>query len=411
MATDVQRDRVRLTIAKFIGWLESYGETSFDHQSYYAGPIGRRAKELFYRSPWLGRFAVSPMVISEAILPSARKLFWRRMRLPIADAHFAMGFASLYRETQNQLYYQRAVEFLNALIKTRSPFFPNYCWGYPFDWVTQKGIIKKDTPLITTTPYVYEAFESVYSIDKNAFWLDIMHSIAEHALLDIEDFPLSSDTASCGYFPGDKRGGVVNASAYRAFLLVRASVQFREPKYRERAERNLNFVLQTQGADGSWVYATDGTRDFIDHFHTCFILKALAKIEREIRHEGCRTALEKGVGFYTEELFDKDGLPKPFSKRPRLTVYRHELYDYAECLNIGILLNGRCQRLDSRTDHVLNDLLERWQKNDGSFRSRKLIFGWDNVPMHRWGQSQIFRSLCVFLCATHPENRRPGLSG
>ena len=46
---------------------------------------------------------------------------------------------------------------------------------------------------------------------------------------------------------------------------------------------------------------------------------------------------------------------------------------------------------------VLNDLLSRWQKPDGSFRSRKLYIGWDNVPMHRWAQSQLFRSLCFLL--------------
>ena len=25
------------------------------------------------------------------------------------------------------------------------------------------------------------------------------------------------------------------------------------------------------------------------------------------------------------------------------------------------------------------------------------IVGWDNVPMHRWGQSQMFRSLAFYL--------------
>jgi hypothetical protein len=40
------------------------------------------------------------------------------------------------------------------------------------------------------------------------------------------------------------------------------------------------------------------------------------------------------------------------------------------------------------------DLLSNWQKNDGSFRTRKLYLGWDNVPLHRWAQSQLFRSLC-----------------
>ncbi len=82
-------------------WLENYGETSWDHQSYYAGPIGGRAKALYYKNRWLGMAAVAPMVFSEAFFPSARRLFHHRMRLPIADAHYAMGFAFLYEATGN----------------------------------------------------------------------------------------------------------------------------------------------------------------------------------------------------------------------------------------------------------------------------------------------------------------------
>ena len=58
--------------------------------------------------------------------------------------------------------------------------------------------------------------------------------------------------------------------------------------------------------------------------------------------------------------------------------------------------------LDRTLSAVVTDLLERWQKADGSFRARKLMIGWDNVPMHRWAQSQIFRSLC-FLSVPKPE--------
>jgi hypothetical protein len=48
-------------------------------------------------------------------------------------------------------------------------------------------------------------------------------------------------------------------------------------------------------------------------------------------------------------------------------------------------------------DHVIADLLDRWVKPDGSFRSRELWFSWDNVPMHRWAQSQMFRSLNLLV--------------
>src|SRR5206468_8870903 len=176
-----------------------------------------------------------------------------------------------------------------------------------------------------------------------------------------------------------------------------AAVDFSDDKYLAVAERNLNFVLESQNADGSWYYTTDGTRDFVDHFHTCFVMKALAKIEALTGHQGCTRALQQGVDYYVKNLFDEQGLPKPFSRRPRLTVYRRELYDYAECINLSILLRGRFPKLDEILSLVLNDLFDRWQKPDGSFRARELLVGWDNVPMHRWAQSQLVRSLAQLL--------------
>jgi hypothetical protein len=68
--------------------------------------------------------------------------------------------------------------------------------------------------------------------------------------------------------------------------------------YRKIADRNLNFVLENQNRDGSWYYAVDGVRDFIDHFHTCFVMKALAKIHALTGHEGCLKALSKGMSYY-----------------------------------------------------------------------------------------------------------------
>ncbi len=385
-----------VALRRFIKWLEDYGEISFDHQSFFAGPLGGRAKTLYYEKPAVGIIAVAPMIFFEAFIPSARRLFWQKQRFPIADAHYAMGFTFYSQFSNERKDYERALHFLHILEQTRSSPYERFCWGYPFDWVTRNGTVPSGTPLITTTPYAYEAFLSVYQIDKNEKWLKIMRSIADHALHDIQDFEISANSTSCSYSPNGE-GGVINASAYRAFLLTRASIDFSEERYWQVAERNLNFVLQSQQQNGSWYYSTEGSRDFVDHFHTCFVLKALTKIEKLTGHKGCRGAIEKGVKYYVENLFDENGLPKPFAKAPRLTVYRHELYDYAECINLGTLLKGRFDRLDELLTIVLEDLLSRWQKPDGSFRSRKLLLGWDNVPMHRWAQAQLFRSLCFFL--------------
>ena len=159
-------EAVDISVDKFIQWLSLYGETSYDHQTFFAGPLGGRAKALYYKSSLLGIPAVSPMIFFEAFIPSVRKLFWKKQRFPIADAHYAMGFALLAKLTKKEEYYQKAVHFLEILKSTRSPGFKHYCWGYPFNWVTRNGTIPANTPFITTLPYVYEAFEYVHAIDK-----------------------------------------------------------------------------------------------------------------------------------------------------------------------------------------------------------------------------------------------------
>jgi hypothetical protein len=337
-----------------------------------------------------------------------------------------MGFAFLYEVTGDFRQLEKAVHFLTELKKSRCRQFKEYCWGYPFDWVWLRGTIQRQTPLITSTPYAYEAFLQVYEIfqrmdfaderfgqrpgssqhstlisqpsilERGNEWKLILESIGRHAAIDIKDFRTSDRASSCSYTPfaGD---GVVNAAAYRAFLLTSASKVLSNEDYWKIAERNLNFVLENQNPDGSWFYAVDGVRDFIDHYHTCFVMKALAKIHALTGHVACIEALSKGIKYYLENLFDEDGLPKPFSKAPRLTVYKRELYDCAECINLCLLLRDRFPQSEATLEMVVGGILKDWIKPDGSFRSRRLHLGWDNVPMHRWGQAQMFRSLAFYL--------------
>ena len=434
MQTEVTRkagslaDRVSSVLARFAAWLNSYGETSWDHQSFFAGPIGGRAKGLYYKNKWLGTIAVAPMIFSEAFFPPARRLFHHPIRFPIADAHFAMGYALLFEDTGNPAQLEKAVRILEVLKQTRCPGFKEYCWGYPFDWVTRNGIIKAHTPLITTTPYVFEAFLQVFHLldghslapsdgeragvrgvvapstlnsQLSTSYRAILESMARHAATDIKDQPFPGGGNTCSYLPGEEFN-VVNASAYRATMLVSAAKYFGRDDLLQTALANVDFVIVAQNADGSWPYAKDGVRDFVDHFHTCFVMKALAKIYHLNGDPRVLAALAKGADYYLKNLFGEDGMPRPFAKAPRLTVYQCELYDCAECINLCLLLQNHFPAMKETLETVVAGVLENWVKPDGSFRSRKLKFGWDNVPMHRWAQSQMFRALAFYLHENAP---------
>ena len=223
-----RRNEVSAVLEKFTTWLEEYGELSRDHQTFFAGAIGGRAKALYYRHKVLGTAAVAPLILFEAFLPGARRFFHHPTRFPIADAHYAMGFAFLYELTADLRHLRRATHFLDELVASRCSGFGEYCWGYPFDWVTRNGTIKAQTPFITSTPYAYEAFLQVAELLESDVRcqmsdvsdrrpptavlrplssavcppapdlrplisdlcaMDIMASIARHAANDIKDFP------------------------------------------------------------------------------------------------------------------------------------------------------------------------------------------------------------------------------
>ncbi|MDQ8205004.1 hypothetical protein [Pelagicoccus sp. SDUM812003] len=389
------KQQILSVLENYSTWLSRFGEKSQDHQDFFASKVGRSAKNLYYKSPKIGTLAVAPMVACEAFFPWTRRLYFPKQRLPISDAHFAMGFAALYRLTQNESHLERSKHFLQVLEDTRCPKYSEFCWGYPFNWQTVHSTIEAGTPLITTTPYCFEAFRDLHRIDGNDKWHEIMLSVAKHALVDYQDVPTGDESATCTYMPYG-RTHVVNASSYRAALLYAGWKLTGEDAYKETADRNIRFVLESQKPDGSWPYATDGSRDFVDHFHTCFVMKGLIKVNTFAPNPAIERALEKGIDYYLEHLFDEDGLPKPFAIAPRMTVYKRELYDCAECINLGVLLRGTNSKLDAAVDHTVKEITSNWVQKSGAFRSRKLLVGWDNVPMHRWGGSEMFRSLALY---------------
>ena len=206
-------------------WLRGYGPTSWDQYDLWASPLGRRAKEIYYAGSRRGLPCVAPFAAIDTFAPRLRALLWHRSRFPIADAHWAMGFFNLARLEPGARWAERGVEFLQSLSAARCPSFEHACWGYPFDWETCFGTFVAGTPLITTTPYAYEAFDSGYAATGDDRYLELMESAGRFAFHDITDAEVVRGVFASSYTPSDSRR-VVNASAYRAFLLAAAGSRF-----------------------------------------------------------------------------------------------------------------------------------------------------------------------------------------
>jgi hypothetical protein len=395
--SDSDRALARGLVEAFVEWLDDFGEASFDPYDFWSSGAGRRARRLYYRRPALGSLTAAPFVALDTLWPSSRKLISRPQRYPIADAHYAAGFFHWAASSSGS---PKAVErgrhFLEELMRSRSRGFEELCWGYPFDWESRSGTIEAGTPLITTVPYVYEAFETGYEVAGEGSYLSVMESIAGFAFERIPVTELPDGSAAAGYTP-TLRTRVVNASCYRAFLLASAGRRFGRPEWAGEADRNIAFVLATQRQDGSWPYAPTTGDEFVDNFHTCLVLKNLLKFWRVSGGDEVLDAVRRGYAFYRRELLDGDLRPVPFAVKPRVTFHRGDLYDYAE----GILLAGLLQDVEPTARAVLPQLLHGlstdWTLPDGHFVTRRFAVGRNTVPYHRWAQSQTFHAL-VQLC-------------
>ena len=390
-------DDARIAISRFVAWLDRYGPTSQDQMDLWAFGAGRKAKSLYHRRRGLGSVAVAPLAAIDLLAPSARRFVRRRVRFPIADAHYAMAFLALERIEPRQGHLQRARGFLEVLVRTRCPGFDNYCWGFPFDWETWYGLFEQGRPLITQTPYGYEAFEAADDVSAFPGCREIMYSVGSFAYASIPTRSLGPGVSVSSYSSADHRR-VVNANAYRAFLLATAGTRFDAHDWLSESERNLRFVLSCQDADGSFPYGLDEHDGFIDNFHTCFVLKNLVKSWRPLGHDRILEAALEGYGFYKRHLLDGELEPIPFARAPRrITLYTRDLYDYAEGITLALLLRDVDEDAETILRSLVRSLVRDWQLRDGHFLTRKTLTGGNTVPYHRWAQAQAFHALVRYV--------------
>jgi hypothetical protein len=244
----------------------------------------------------------------------------------------------------------------------------------------------------------------LYDLTGDTRYLEVSKSISRFVFSDLGDTETGNDSAASSYTPFD-RGKVVNASAYRAFVLFDAAERFENEGFRQKAWKNLRFILESQQADGSWLYAIDNPKEaFIDHFHTCFVLKNLYKINRQLRNEDLREAIERGYRWYRQALFDREGSPRSFAIAPRTEIVRLEMYNVAEAVSLGVLLKEDLPEAFALAGELATGLLRRHQLKAGHWVTRVYFGGFRHtMPFLRWPQSQLFLALTNVLLAALSE--------
>ncbi len=395
----INRNELNNSIIRFINWFDKFGEKSYDRMDYWSSKTGILAKKLFYSNKFVGTPLAAWGLVLENFLPTVQKLYSKPHREVIGDGQFTSGFFTLYETTGKKEYLLKGEHFLEVMKTTYSKGYSGYTWGYTFGWQESKGKIwGAGIPMITITPYAFWAFKKHYELTQNEESKKIVISIADFALNDLNEIKMPNGTICASYSPISE-DIVINANTYRAAVLLDAYQLSSNEKYKEVAEKNIEFVLSYQGNEGEWYYEAKGSHDnFIDNFHTCFVLRNLYLCYLVNNDKKILNAIKKGYNYYQNNLFYDNGRPKHFAKAKYVKLRKYEMYDYAEGITLGILLKDVIPEAYDKALWLAEDLINNFQTPLGYFITRVTSFNTKHkIPYLRWPQAQLFYSLTNLL--------------
>lgn len=389
------KTKIEDAINKFLDWLNDFGFFSYDQYDYWGTKIGILGKKLFLKNKIFALPIVFPLQIFESFLPNTRKLFAKKQRFAIGDAHFALGFMNLYQYYNDKKYLTLANNLLEELLRYCTKTKNGIGWGYPYTWPTQYRIYQKSEPFITVTPYVFDAFLKMYQITKNDKFVYPVEEIIKFVAYDINEEEITPEISSSSYGPFDQ-SKIVNAICYRAATLLKAYDFFNNEKLKKIAIKNINFILKEQQKDGSWYYASDSR--FIDNFHTCFILNKLTESYLILKDNEILESIKNGYNFYIKNFIRKDNTLIHFHKIRFPKFRKIEMYDYAEGISLGVLLKDVIDGAFEFSKFSANYLIDNFQLSKGYFITRISTLGTKNkIPYLRWPQAQLFYALTNLL--------------
>jgi uncharacterized protein YyaL (SSP411 family) len=387
------------SVRRFLKWLDANGTAGYDPYDLWATGYGKRTRRLYYRSQKFGVVAAAPLITANSLFPAAVRRSINPKKYATSHSHLILGLAALYQLGFGDQNLERAVALGEELDQLKINGYSGACWGYPFDWVNRRGLWPKDTPLITVTPYGFEAVLALFEATNQETYRERARSVLAFALNDLNNTESAEGSIASSYSPLDK-SLIINASAYRAFVLARGHHLFGDERADDLARKLTQFVINSQNSDGSWPYALEAAGDdFVDHFHTCFVLKNLAKIYDVVADDRIKRSIEKGFEYYEKSLFYNNGLPRPFSSGGS-RLLKYNLYDFAEAINLGVILRDIVPRSLDRSIELAEKTVRQFQLADGHFVTSVDRFGIKNkLAFIRWPQAQMFHSLTSLIKA------------
>jgi hypothetical protein len=298
----------------------------------------------------------------------------------------AYTFLIQLNKEKEKFYNKQIDSCINNLIELKSRNYSGACWGYDFDWEGRYAKIPAYYPTIVATGIIANSLFEYYRYSNDIRAKELIISAAQFTLNDLNRNN-EGNQLSLSYSPNDNQI-VFNASMKGARLLSQAYNLTNDVKFIEVAESIVKYVVDNQNKDGSWPYSKGDARNWVDNFHTAYILDALNEFINLSGKNEYRVYLERGKKFYIENLFTVEGYPK---------YYKNSFYpiDSTEVAQ-SILTLANFKYLD-KANIVLKFAIKELYSGKGYFYYQKHKSYINTISFMRWTNAWMLVALSKLL--------------
>ncbi len=264
------------------------------------------------------------------------------------------------------------------------------CWGYNFDWQSRVFFQPKDTPTVVVTSFVADSLFNAYQIVKDRRYFESAFSASNFIMKDLNRTPKKRGFLF-SYSPLDNTC-VYNASLLGARLLARCFHYNKDDRLKKTCRDVICACIEHQNDDGSWIYGEASGQNWIDSFHTGFNLECIYDYMKYTSDKTVYTAFKKGLLFYLNNFFLKDGTPKYYHNK----IYPIDIHCPAQ-LVVTISKTNYLDQNHVLVNKVLNWTIKNMQDKKGFFYYQIKPGISSKIPYMRWAQAWMFYALSIYF--------------
>ena len=297
-----------------------------------------------------------------------------------------------------ELQRDRLEEATRMLIAMRLPDQGDPCWSYPFPIQTRVLDYPSTAPNTIATSFAGMALLDAYEVTGEPRLLELARGVARFFLREVPQTP-DPPGARFGYLIGDA-SPIHNSNTHVCALLARL-VTHGDERHREAIRAGLTWTLERQRPDGSWPYGERADLEWVDNFHTGYVLDALRTCADAGVDERAEPAWRRGLEFWRANLFGTDGTPRYYSTE----TYPIDAQSAAQGIQTLAIAAAHDPSCLEQAWQVFEWMNEHMRRPDGLYYFQRRRHWINRIPHVRWAETCMYLGLVHLLAADEALSR------